>query len=236
MVLTEPGGMEIDLHWALGMDGLQPSDLLVRAETVTLFASRIRVVNAGDGMILTARHAIRENLAVDAMCRDLFDIRLSCDYLASRATLAPTLERVRDSASLVPLLALTGILHALDPGNSAVKEAVRLLAGFASPERRKSASHLEKLFFHQADYGPIGKDLLYLSHSIPARQILAGAFSNWREYRHFMRSMEEKLDGGEVPLGRRLWRLTLALKNSGPAHWRGLRTLARLKYEKSSIL
>jgi hypothetical protein len=95
---------------------------------------------------------------------------------------------------------------------------------------------LEKLFFHQADYGPIGKDLLYLSHSIPARQILAGAFSNWREYRHFMRSMEEKLDGGEVPLGRRLWRLTLALKNSGPAHWRGLRTLARLKYEKSSIL
>lgn len=234
MVLSEAGGMEIDLHWDVG--GLQPAELLACGETLPLFTSQVRVVSAADGMILTARHSIRENLAIDAICRDLFDLRLSCDYLSSRGMLAPALQRVRESTSLVPLLALTGILQAMDGDSGAVRDSACILAGFASPKQRQSASHLQTLFFHQVNHGPIGKDLLYLSHSIPARQILAGAFTNWKEYRSFMKTMEEKWDGGEVPLGRRLWKLMVGMKNSAPAHWRGMRTLARLKYGRPSGL
>jgi hypothetical protein len=229
IVLSEPGGFEIDLHWSLGLPGMTPDLLLARRDVLTLFGCSVPVVSMGDGMILTARHAIRENLAVDAICRDLFDIRLSCQSLASRGLLAPVLETIAAATSVVPLLTLTGVLTALEGGGE-VEEGAEILHRRASSKERLAAQQLQELFFHQVENGPIGRDLLYLSHSRPARQILAGASGNWREYRNFMRSLEEKLDGEEIPLGRRLWQLALALKNAGPRRWRGIRALGRQKY------
>jgi hypothetical protein len=234
--LYGPGGMEIDLHWSVGLAGLTPATLLERSEMATLFSCPVRVVSPADGLILTARHAIRENLLVDSICRDLHDIRLSCAFLAARRSLEPALREIAAATSPVPLLALTGILNTLNPvtaegGDKHVQEAARILGNLASAKQKQSAQRLQALFFHQVEAGPIGPDLLYLSHSRPVRQILAGAFSNWPEYRKFMRSMETQLNGEEVPLSRRLWRLAKSLKTAGPAHWRGVRTLAQQKYE-----
>jgi hypothetical protein len=228
--LVDANGAEVDLHWSVG--GLDPSAVLQRAETVTIFTIPVRVVSAGDAMMLTARHAIRDNLAVDTVCRDLFDIRLSCSLLVSRGRLAPVLEEIATTEHLVPLLALTGILDSLAGVNPDVKEAMRILGRLATPEQVQSAHQLEALFFYQVRKGPLGKDLLYLAHSRPVRQILSGAARNWREYRRFMRSLEEK-DGAEVPLTHRVWHLALAARNAGPARWRSLRTLARLKFDST---
>jgi hypothetical protein len=230
IALTAPGGLEIDLHWSLGMAKLTPAGLLSRGETLPLLGYRVRVVSAGDSMILTARHGIRENLTVDAICRDLFDILYACRFLAASGSLAAALENIALTASVVPLLALTGILAALEASVD-VAEARRMLATLASGSQRQSAERLQILFFHQVRNGPLGKDVLYLFHMRPVRQILAGLWRNGREYRGFMRSLEEKLEGGEVPLRLRLRRLAADLKSSGPAGWRGVRTLGRHKYE-----
>lgn len=230
IALTEPGGAEVDLHWSLGMPALTPAVLFDRCETLPLFGFGVRVVGAGDSMILTARHAIRENLTVDAICRDLFDIFHACNFLAASGRLEAELQSVASRASLVPLLALTGILAKLEASTDAAA-ARYILDGLASGAQRHSARDLEALFFHQVRNGALGKDVLYLFHARPVRQILTGLRSNRREYLEFMRSLEEKLEGKELPLGRRLRRLVSDLKNSGPASWRGVRTLGRQKYE-----
>ena len=235
IVLYGKGGFELDLHWSVGIDGMEPAALLRRCESVTLFETAFRIVGPEDGMILTARHAIRENLAVDTMCRDLFDIRLLCDFLASRGILAVACDNAAcknaaQESNLVPLLALTGILQSLDGRDGSVKEAGARLAGLATRKARQTAERLSGLFFHQVRNGPVSKDLLYLTHSRPARQILAGAWANWREYRDMMRSMEEKLDGAEVPLLRRAGLLARAINQSSPGHLRSIRALSRLKY------
>ena len=113
IVLYGPDDFEIDLHWGVGLAGLNPDALLQRSSVVTLFARSVPVVDAGDGMILTARHAIRENLSIDTMCRDLFDIRQSCAFMASHGQLVTALERATIVNNLVPLLALIEILGAL---------------------------------------------------------------------------------------------------------------------------
>ena len=52
--------------------------------------------------------------------------------------------------------------------------ASKVLTGIADPDQLKAAAQLRTLFFQQVTAGPIGKDLLYLFHSRPARQILSG--------------------------------------------------------------
>ncbi len=229
IALAEPGGFEIDLHWSLGLTGMKPDLLLSRSDSLTLFGCSFRGVSVGDALILTARHSIRENLAVDFICRDLFDIQLSCHWLATHGDMDPVLDSMARSASIVPLLALTQVLVSLADERE-VRQVAGRLSDLASPTERQSAEHLQQLFFEQVSGGPIGKDLLYLSHSRPAKQILAGAVTNWREYRTFMRSMEEKLDGEVDPLGRRVWNLASSLKDLGLKRWRGIRELGRLKY------
>lgn len=229
IVLYGPDGFELDLHWSAG-PGMDAATLLQRSERVTLLEKTIRIVAPEDAVMLTTRHAVREDLAVDAMCRDLFDIRLSCDFLAGRGCLDAACQTWSAGRSMVPLLAITGILQSLDGRDGGVKEAQTRLAGFASPRDRRTADRLRDLFFCQVKEGPVSKDLFYLAHSRPARQILAGAWSNWREYRNMMRSLEEKLDGAEVPLSRRLRMLGAAIWKTGPAPLRSIRALARLKF------
>ncbi len=230
IVLYAPDGFEVDLHWSVGIPGMEPAALLRRSDSVKLFNTPVRIVSPEDAIVLTARHAIRENLAVDTMCRDLFDIRLSCECLAARGTLETACRNAAQLQSHIPLLALTGILQSLDANATGVKEAAALLSGPARPKERRIAEGLRELFFYQVGKGPVSKDLLYLTHSRPARQILAGAWSNWQDYRGLMRSMEEKLDGEEVPLTRRLRSLFGAIQKTGPRHLLAIRALARMKY------
>jgi hypothetical protein len=231
ITLVKPGSVEIDLHWSIGLERFPVASLLERAKTLILFGQHVRVVAISDSLQLTARHSVRENFAVDSMCRDLLDVSKSCELLASQGNLRNEMERVAAHGDSVALLALTGILRELNDRHAAAK-AERILEQRASPSERNVALHLRLLFFMQIQNGAFRKDLLYLLHAAPTKQILRGAFTNWRNYRGFMRSMERKLDGQELPLSQRVANLLLALRELRPAHFRSMRTLARVKYDQ----
>ena len=230
IVLQDSSGLEIDLHWSVGLRGLPASELIERAETFSLYGGSVHVVAAADALALTARHSVRENLAVDTMCRDLFDVRQTCALLAASGALPDALESACRSGGVLPLLALTRVLRALDETAVQVYAAFDLLTNIASKSERKAAEALQELFLHQVRHGRMEKDLVYLAHPRPVRQIVAGAWRNWREYRNLMQSMEEKLDGKTVSLGQRFWKLAVAAANAGPSRFSALRTLARLRF------
>lgn len=228
IVLYGAEGHEIDLHWSVG-EGLDTAALLARSQEVTLFETAVRIVAPEDRIVLTARHAVRENLTIDMIGRDLFDIRLSYDLMDRQGTLVAACNSVTGS-SLIGLLAMTGILQALHYGEGGVKKAHAILAARASKKDRRIAAQLNDVFFYQVREGALSKDLLYLTHSRPVLQILAGAWLNWSEYRDLMRSLEEKSQGAEVPIGRRLRMLATNVRKTGLAQFRAIRALARLKF------
>jgi hypothetical protein len=227
IVLSDSTGFELDLHWSIGLREPTFPALLNRSEASHLFNAPLRIVGLADSLLLTSRHAIRENLSIDTMCRDLLDILSACHLIAANPTLTPPFDA---SANITIIAGLAKILMRLNPADVA---ANRMLIHFherSSPKRERDAQNLCDLFFDQLTLGPISKDLTYLSHTRPLRQIAAGALANWREYRGFMRSMEEKLDGQQRPLGRRFLDLTDSWKKTGHGSLRRLRTLARHKY------
>lgn len=230
IVLYGPGDSEVDLHWSVGVPGLEPTALIARGETAMLFQHELRIVGVEDGLILTVRHAIRENLTVDMICRDLLDVRQSWEWLAARGRLEAACARMVECKSLVATLAMTGILGSLDRRNEALAKAGARLSELATAADQQAAKRLHELFFQQVKDGPVRKDLLYLAHARPGKQMLTAAWSNWREYRGVMRSIEEATDGSELPLPRRLRLLAGAALRTGPAQFRSIRTLARLKY------
>jgi hypothetical protein len=232
VALVQPGGVEIDLHWSVGLEGVTTGALLERSEVLSLLGQNVRVASIADCLLLTARHSVRENFAVDTMCRDLMDVAKSCALLASQGNLREQLDCVAARGGRVALLALTGILCEFDDAFLPASEATNCLKRGASPAEKKTSGQLRRLFFAQADSGAFRKDLLYLVHAVPARQILRGALTDWRAYRSFMRSMEEKLDGQELPLTQRIAQLVTALRGLSPSHLRSMRALARMKYDR----
>lgn len=229
IALYGPQHAEIDLHWSVGIANAPPQLMLERSESAVLLGSKIRVPTALDAMLLTSRHSMRENFTIDKMCRDLLDIRLWCERLTRDGSLHRVLAAIQASGRCTPVLAMTQILAAYD-ANSASTQASRALSAVASKQEQQAASELSRMFVAQVARGPISKDLLYLAHTKPLRQVFAGARANWREYRSVMQSMEQKLDGRTAPLAKRIQMLAAAAKGIDLRQFRSIRTLARLKY------
>ncbi len=227
--LYGPAHAEVDLHWSVGLPGVPLKSMLARSGKATLFGSEIHVPAAVDAMVLTARHSLRENFTVDKMCRDLLDIRLRCNQLAGKGELAGALDFIHRSGNATALSAMAQILARYE-GNPGAVEATTCLNRIESGKQRRAAGELVQVFFRQLHSGPFRKDLLYLAHSKPARQIFAGVATNWREYRGVMRSMEERTEGEEIPLAKRMGALARAATNLSLGQFRSLRALARLKY------
>src|SRR5205823_3240433 len=153
--LFGPGGTEIDLHWAV--KGAAPADILNRAETAQILDHEIPVVSAIDGLLLTARHAIRENLRIETICRDIVDIKLWCEHLVSRDLIVAAVREVGACGDLVPVLALTRIIESYAPA-SAASHVVRALESIGNPKENASSMQLVHLFDTQLREGSLGKD------------------------------------------------------------------------------
>jgi hypothetical protein len=231
IVLSDRAGLEIDLHWSVGLEALPSHELIARSGSHSLFGSTLRMVNVADALVLTVRHSIRENLAVDSICRDLYDILQTFSMEAEAGTLHETLAAASQSGGVLPLLALAGVLHRLAATHHALTQAFEWLSLNATPSERKEAASLERIFFHQVTNGRLEKDLVYLTHTTPLRQMMNGALKNWRGYRSLMLSMEDKLEGKPMPILERIMNFVYAAKNVGPGHLRSLRTLARLRFD-----
>jgi len=219
-------GSEIDLHWELAGSGLRAEEILGRAVRCDLMDSTIPVIDAKDGFLLTVHHTIRENLAIESVCRDLLDARLWFHYLRESGRLEAVMKFAAESRSKVSALTVATILSEYD-GTTAAAQAARLLSELASPAERRSAASLAELFHYQLRHGRLGKDVFYLVHSRPWRQIVRGLATDWSGYRRSMQTLEKQL-GEERPLHERVARLAKSIP--GLRGLRLARELACIKF------
>jgi len=219
-------GSQIDLHWDVHGSGLATEDIVGGAVTADLMGSSIPVVNAWDGFLLTVHHTIRENFAIDSVCRDLLDVRLWFEHLRQLGQLDAGVKRAAESQCKVAALAVATLLSGYDD-TAAAAEGAALLSGLASPADRRSAATLAELFRYQLSHGRLAKDVFYLVHSRPWRQIFGGLAADWSGYRQSMRTLEQQL-GEERPLHERLTGLARCIP--GLRGLRLARELACIKY------
>jgi len=220
-------GSEIDLHWQLAGSGLHVEELLERSVKGDLMGSVIPVVDAKDGFVLTVHHAIREDLGIESMCRDLLDTRLWCECMESAGELEEGMKRAGRSGSRVAALAVTGLLRGYDDTTAAAR-AAEVLSASASGAERRSAARLMELFHYQVGNGRLERDVLYLVHWRPWRQIVVGLGMDWSGYRRSMEAMEKQLGEHQA-----LYKRVALLARSIPG-LRGLRlarALALAKYK-----
>lgn len=189
IALEGPGGSEIDLHWEMG-EALPARDVIARAVRTKLLGREIPVTHPADGLLVSVRHAIRENLAAESICRDLVDTAGWCERLCATGELAQALRP--DAESRVAMLAVVTILAGYDPESAAAKAAEVFSASLKAAERR-SARNLAELFEYQLRHGQLNKDVLLLVHSRPWRQIIRGLRGDWNGYLRSMQSLEYSL-------------------------------------------
>jgi hypothetical protein len=222
-------GSEIDIHWEVPGSGLRVDDILQRSVSVDLMGTRIPVVDSTDGFLLTVHHAIREDLGIESVCRDLLDVRLWCQRLKETGQLQAGIERAAQSGSQIAALAVTGLLRSYDE-TSAAARAAELLSRQSSHAQRRSAARLAKLFHYQTGHGRLGKDVFFLVHSRPWRQVARGLAQDWSGYRRSMQTLETQLSERQ-PLIRRL--MLLARSVPDLEGLRLARELARVKYRQN---
>jgi hypothetical protein len=218
---------EIDLHWRVGTTGMTVEGLLDRSINGKLGASEISVVHPADGFLLTAQHSVRDNLTVESALRDLLDLRLSCEMLLVAGHLDELARRACETRLLVPAIAVTTILRGYDP-TEAICSVAEILSRSATAEQSKSAAGLSRAFHYQLERGNFNKDLLYLVHSRPIRQVLNGLRNDWSGYRKSQHSVEDQLNQR-----RSLTRRAMELMKSAvrPGKLNIAREVARAKFE-----
>jgi hypothetical protein len=226
VTLSGEQASEIDLHWELAGSGLRPEEILARAAKCELMQSAIPVVDAKDAFLLTVHHAIRENFAIDSVCRDLLDAGLWFRHLREAGRLEEGLKWAAQSRCKVAALTVATLLSGYDDTADAAQAAV-ILSELSNPVEQRSAARLAELFHYQVEHGRLGKDVFYLVHSRPWRQILKGLATDWSGYRLSMRTIEEKL-GEKRPLHERAARLAKSIP--GFRELRLARELACIKF------
>ena len=93
---------------------MRPEEILGRAASCELMGSTIPVVDAKDGFLLTVHHAIRENFAIESVCRDLLDTRLWLRHLCDAGRLEEGLKWAAQSRGKVAALTIATILSGYD--------------------------------------------------------------------------------------------------------------------------
>ena len=231
IVLTAPGGGDVDLHWRVGPKKsarFESAGLLTRSRQRTLDGRRIPVLDTIDLLLLTVHHAVRNNFVPDDTIRDLMDVQAWLDSLERDRLMHQVVEAAEEATLLAPMTAMAAIVARLRTGE-AMSVAAQALAGATRVKEGRTTRSLENLFFSQLRNGPLNPDIIYLTGTRPLVKILAGGLSGWPKYRQRMRELEMRKDGAPVPLVRRLIQLWKSVVGLSAGEWSHLRTLARLK-------
>jgi hypothetical protein len=208
--LVGADGTDIDLHWKLGT--FDTHRLLASAQAVPLFGSTVRVLAPADGLRLTAHHALRNDFVPDDIARDVVDAQGWCRL--------PGAAPVGDDHTAIDEVigALRLILTQLGAEDNA-----------RTPPPGAAAWRLAALYARQLAEGPINTDLPYVVSPHAVRQVLRGAWRDWRRYQATMHAFEAANGEAALPLRHRLTRLAASVWHTAPSQWGQLRTLARAK-------
>ena len=208
---------ELDLHWRLGpatAPELRVERIMDRAVPATILGQTVHVVCPVDGLVLSAHHAIRENMAPDGMIKDLIDIGLWLDLIGRMGRLDEAIRHVDRSGLGPAVYAAATILGR--PEN---------LGPLASALGRE----LVDLFWLQTRQGPVGNDLAHAADPHALMRFFRGALTGWRSYRRQMARFEIKLSGQRIPISRRILATGARLTELNLSKWRMLRALAKAK-------
>src|SRR5262249_18492765 len=102
---------EIDLHWEVMGSGLRTEDILNRRVRVDFNGAAVPIADPTDALLLAVHHAIRENLAVETVCRDLVDVRQWFDRLQRERRIEAVIQRSSQAGCQASLLAVVNILR-----------------------------------------------------------------------------------------------------------------------------
>ena len=219
------GMAEVDVHWSIGprtAAEFRAEAIIERSGWVDLLGSSIRVISPGDGLLLSAHHAIRENFAPDGMLRDVLDTLSWMKLLESRRELSIRLEQAR-------LFRIEDVVLALAEIHAARGARVPLRSSLSPRPTSPRAAELAGLFWLQARNGPLGKDLMYLADPHSLWQIVRGIFSGWDGYTAQMDAIETRLTGKPVSLRQRLANVARQAPRYGFRARKMIRALARSK-------
>ena len=102
IALYSEGG-DIDLHWELSGSGLRTEDILARSVTAISKGCPIPIADPADCLLLTVlHHAIRENLAIESVCRDRVDVGRWCGHLLREGHIESTTQRSVEAGDRFP--------------------------------------------------------------------------------------------------------------------------------------
>jgi len=224
--LTDPEGGAVDLHWRLGCVNVET--ILAGVRSVPILGRSLPLIGPGHSMLLTAHHALRNDLVPDDVARDI------CDFAQWEALLnhSPGWDSIRIEAErwgltqscLALALIVTRIRDSQDHADSSAEPPFS-----ASRADRNAAGRLSDLYFHQLIEGGLNTDVVYLTSYRPLFQIVSSAATGWGKYRDSMRRSEQVNGELSLPLPQRLWRAFMAALRLTPARWLQVRALARAK-------
>ena len=215
--LSSPQGHALDLHWKLGK--FQTDDVFSMAQTVKILGFEIPVVRSSLGLLLTAHHALRNDLVPDEIGRDVLDCQGWFRLLADMP------------GEFVQLTELANRLGFFD-----VVQAMSLILQqfggrplFAEASVGRVARDLAALYQYQLEFWPLNTDLTYLGDRRAVRQVLSGALTGWGKYVRYMRAFESFNGEQPLSLGKRTSRLVRSAKEMPLAQWQQVRALSRVK-------
>lgn len=216
-------GFEIDLHWRIGRGSLER--VLDRAVVTEVYGRPVPVPDDVHGFLLSARHALRNNLDPDVSVRDLVDARAWLECVHGQDRLAALAREARAWALAVPAMGMVEILRRFRDDETLVEAAAALTDSLA-PSARAEAAALADIYFLQVRRGPLEADLLLL-HPTSLRKILSGWGRAPGRYRETMKTFEVRAHGAPMSLSGRLARLVRSAVRLPWACWRLLPALAR---------
>jgi hypothetical protein len=193
VVLIDPDGLQIDLHWRVGRappPPLVPERLLARAIRADLLGRPARVLCPSDSVLLATYHVMHDQLAPGSAIKDLCD--LSAWLRRSEQVFTEALVRDASEAGLTaPLLALLRILAGLDPALPLAHLDARLVR--QAPGADAAAARLVRLFHLQLREGAINPDVMLLLNPRRAWRLLSARIGHGREDHYFRGLLQSRV-------------------------------------------
>ncbi len=164
IVFEDDDGIEIDLHWHLGMDRSEifsTTALLQRAEEIMLLGIPVKAVAPLDAMMLTVHHTIRDYFRPWSTVKDLCDLSAWWEVQPKRWRIRDAVEYSVDCGFSKSLLGLWMTLTDFDGGHPAVK-GVKQFNDLVCEKDRSQALQIRDLFNLQLREGAMDQLLVGL--------------------------------------------------------------------------